>query len=54
MAAGVDLLEVRFSGDEADFCFESANLWPDLSRADLADAVLQYLQNDSRRSVRRR
>ena len=45
-AAGVDLLEVRFSGGEAELRFESANLWPDLSRADLADAVLQYLRND--------
>jgi len=52
-AAGVDLLEVRFSGGEAEPRFESANLWPDLSRADLADAVLQYLRNDLGRLTRR-
>jgi hypothetical protein len=53
VAAGVDLLEVRFSGGEADPWFESVNLWPDLSRADLADAVLQYLRNDLGRLTRR-
>jgi hypothetical protein len=45
--AGVDLLEVRFSGCEAGSRFESANLWPDLSRADVADAMLQFLRSES-------
>ena len=50
VAAGVDLLEVRFSGAEAGSQFISANLWPDLSPVGVADAVLEYLGGHSRSS----
>jgi hypothetical protein len=46
-AAGVDLLEVRFSGSEPGAHFVSANLWPDLSSPGVADAVLKYLRSGS-------
>jgi hypothetical protein len=45
--AGVDLLEVRFSGCEGGSHFVSANLWPDLSRAGVTDAVFEYLRSKS-------
>ena len=48
VAARVDLLEVCFSGYEAGSCLESINLWPDLARADVADAALQYLRGEPR------
>ena len=48
VAARVDLLEVCFSGYEAGSCLESVNLWPDLARADVADAALQYLRGEPR------
>jgi hypothetical protein len=48
VAARVDLLEVRFSGCEAGSWLESVNLWPDLARADAADAALQYLRGEPR------
>lgn len=41
--AGVDLVEVRFSGPEARARFLGANLWPDLTRDGVAEAVLDYL-----------
>ena len=47
VAAQVDLLEVRFSGGDAGSRLQSINLWPDLARADLADAALQYLRGES-------
>ena len=47
-AAGVDLLEVRFSGGELGSHFVSANLWPDLSPPRVADSVLEYLRSGSR------
>lgn len=42
-AAGVDLLAVHFDGPEAGSAFLSADLWPDVTAPDVADAVLQYL-----------
>ncbi|MGH8066014.1 MAG: hypothetical protein ACRERE_12450 [Candidatus Entotheonellia bacterium] len=46
--AGVDLLAVRFSGAEPGSRFVSANPWPDITPDDVADAILEYLQEGSR------
>jgi hypothetical protein len=46
-AAGVDLLAVRFSGAEPGARFVCANPWPDITPADVADAVLAYLDKGS-------
>ena len=43
-AANVDLLAVQFSGPKAGSFFVGANLWPDVTADDVADAVLDYLQ----------
>jgi hypothetical protein len=41
--AGAELLAVRFDGPHADARFLSADVWPDLGRTEVADAVLEYL-----------
>jgi hypothetical protein len=46
-AAGVDLLDVHFTGPDADACFVRANPWPDISPPEVAAAVLDYLQSDA-------
>jgi hypothetical protein len=43
-AAGIDLLEVRFTGHERDSRFLNVNLMPDLSNSEVADAVLHYFR----------
>jgi len=43
-AAGVDLLGVEFNVPEAGACCVGANLWPDLSAPDVADAVSAFFQ----------
>ncbi len=40
-AVGVDLLAVRFSGDEPGADFLDADLWPDVSSPEIADAILE-------------
>ena len=42
-AAGVDLLAVQFSGPEPGAVFVRANPWPNLASADVAEAILAYL-----------
>ncbi|MHB8520532.1 MAG: hypothetical protein ACYDH9_07225 [Limisphaerales bacterium] len=42
-AAGTQLLGVWFSGPRAGASFVGANLWPDLSRDEVSDAVRDYL-----------
>jgi hypothetical protein len=42
-AVGVDLLAVHFSGPEPGVDFLGANLWPDVSEPEIADAILEYL-----------
>jgi len=42
--AGVELLTVRFSGPERGACFVGADIFPDLSDNELADATLEYLR----------
>lgn len=42
-AAKVDLLAVHFSGSESGADFLGADLWPDISSSDVADAILEYL-----------
>lgn len=41
--AGVDLLTVQFSCPEAGAYFISANAWPDIEAAGMADVILEYL-----------
>jgi hypothetical protein len=47
-AAKVDLLAVHFSGPEAGARMLSADLWPDISSPDIADAILDYLSGGPR------
>lgn len=42
-AAKVDLLAIHFSGSESGADFLGADLWPDISSPDVADAILEYL-----------
>jgi hypothetical protein len=42
-AAKVDLLAVHFSGSESGADFLGADLWPDISSPNVADAILEYL-----------
>lgn len=42
-AAEVDLLAVHFSGPEAGAAFLAADLWPDVTAPDVAEAILAYL-----------
>jgi hypothetical protein len=42
-AAGTNLLSVGFTGSDAGSAFVSANVWPDLTSPEIADAVLRYL-----------
>jgi hypothetical protein len=42
--AGVELLTVRFSSPEPGACFVAADIFPDLSDNELADATLEYLR----------
>ena len=42
-AVGVDLLAVHFSGPEPGADFLGADLWPDLSAPEIADATFEYL-----------
>jgi hypothetical protein len=43
-AADVDLLAVQFSGPEPGSFFVGANMWPDITSDDVANAVFDYLQ----------
>jgi hypothetical protein len=43
-AAGVDLLSVRFSRERREPRLLSADLWPDVSSAEVADALLECFQ----------
>jgi hypothetical protein len=43
-AAGVELLEVHFTGADANAAFTGVNLLPDLSHNAVADAVLDHLR----------
>jgi DhnA family fructose-bisphosphate aldolase class Ia len=43
-AAGLDLIEVWFTGHERDSRFLNVNLMPDLSNGEVADAVLRHLR----------
>lgn len=43
-AAHVQLLAVQFDGPEAGSFFAGTNLWPDITAADVAEAVLDYFQ----------
>ena len=47
-AVGVDLLAVQFSGNEPGADFLGANLWPDASSPEIADAILEYLSEGDR------
>ena len=47
-AAGVDLLAVHWSRDEGEIRFRGADVLPDLSPPDVADAVLAYLTSGGR------
>jgi hypothetical protein len=47
-ASGVNLLVVYFSGPDAGSRFLSVSLWPDLWKADVADAILDYFQRRTR------
>lgn len=42
--AGVGLLDVYFDGDDARASFVGVSLWPDIGRADIADAILEHLK----------
>jgi hypothetical protein len=42
--AGVDLLDVLFSGPEPTATFVGASIWPDLDATGVADAALAYLR----------
>ena len=42
--AGVELLEVHFTGADANAAFAGVNLLPDLSHNAVADAVLDHLR----------
>jgi hypothetical protein len=46
--AGVDLLEVHFSGPDGGARFVSADVFPSLSDDRVADAVLEFFQNGRR------
>jgi hypothetical protein len=46
--AGAALLAVRFSHSEADRVLVDAHPWPDMSRADIAAALLSYLRRTAR------
>lgn len=41
-AAGVDLLVTRFTSGEREPRLLSADVWPDVASADVADAILEY------------
>lgn len=51
-AANVDMLAVRVSGPEPGATFLAANLCPDLTCGETADAVLEYLQERSSQQAR--
>lgn len=42
--AGLGLLDVYFDGPDADAAFAGVSLWPDISRAEVADAMLAHLK----------
>jgi hypothetical protein len=46
-AAGVDLLDVHFSGPEPGSVFVRANPWPNIDSDDVADAILAYFEDGS-------
>jgi hypothetical protein len=46
MAAGVELLGVRFDGPEPGSRFLDATLWPDITDEDVADALLGYFHGN--------
>lgn len=47
-AAGVDLLAVTFSGPEAGCFFVGADLWPDITNNEVANAVVECFQGGRR------
>lgn len=47
-AVGVDLLAVQFSGSEAGADLLGADLWPDASSPEIADAILEYFSEGGR------
>jgi hypothetical protein len=44
-AAGVDLLEVRYTSAEHDGRLQNVTLWPDVSRPEVADALLNFFDS---------
>lgn len=50
--AAVDLLAVRFSGPHVGAYFVGASLWPDMTAAPVADAMLAYLTTDGGNGLR--
>jgi hypothetical protein len=44
-ASGVDLLEARFTSGRQDARLQSVSLWPDVSRPDVADALLDLFDS---------
>jgi hypothetical protein len=47
-AAGVDLLDVCFNVSSSGTCFIGASTWPDITRGDVADALLETFRAPSR------
>jgi len=43
-SAGAGLLNVYFDGDTADAAFVSADVWPDVSVPEVADAILEHFK----------
>jgi hypothetical protein len=43
-AAGTELLDVRFDGAGPGAVFLGVGLWPDVTRPDIADAILEHLK----------
>jgi len=43
-AAGTELLDVHFDGSGAGAAFLGVGLWPDVTRPDIADAILEHLK----------
>lgn len=48
-AANIALLTAHFSRSEADACFLQASTWPDVTRPEIADALLAYFQDERSR-----
>jgi hypothetical protein len=53
-AAAVDLLAVQFDGHGPDARFVDANLWPDLGDDNIAEAVIELMQERARLANARR